>query len=824
MYETVWMRWFRLLFGSTSYAASVTLCAYFAGLAIGAAWLGRAAGRSPRPLRLYAGVELGIAATALIVPLAIAAYGGVYPALYASLADAPALFVAVKLALALAAMLPCAICIGGALPPLAAAALGREGDLGREGSALYAANVLGGVVGAAAGGLLLPEWLGVNGTYAVGVGFSLCVAALAAWAGSDPKPAPPLEPSREAAESAPSAALWVAAVSGFGLLAFEVLLVHALGRFFSHSAYSFGLVLVAVLSCLTLGAALVSRLSRRFPVRSLLRGALLLEAALLLALPWAVIELREVLGSRGQIVGFAASPLVRAVLAVGALGVPALLVAALVFPLTFRLASGGPAGPRLGGLLAVNTLGGIAGSLAASFVLLEAVGLWGSFALLGLAYAAVAPALADDARGRAKFALAAAALAGTVALLPLNPWRLPAQTLKGGERLLAHAEGAFGLVAAIEMDGGRFIAVDEHYRFGDTRISGSYERSVRLPLLLHPDPKRVAVIGSATGGLAASTVEHAVEEIVLVEMVPEVHHLAATWFAEHNRAVHRDPRTRLVTEDGRNHLRATRDRYDVIVEDLYVPHRPSAAAMYSRDHYRDAFERLGENGVFCQWLPLYQLSGTQLSIIVATFLEVFPEATLWTPSFRPVPVLGLVGLKGPAPSVATLAERGRQRAARGIEAPWLYDPVGLWSFYLGPAATLAGLVPAPASHSDAEPLFEFVSARTGRAVQAHFSGQWPRLAAQLVERIGPDDPVFPGLPRAGPRGGIAMLDTNHLALRASKAELQRSWQRVGALLPERLLAHRDPKLALSLVWPEDPSGGDAKSSRDPAEPPATEIH
>jgi spermidine synthase len=66
----------------------------------------------------------------------------------------------------------------------------------------------------------------------------------------------------------------------------------------------------------------------------------------------------------------------------------------------------------------------------------------------------------------------------------------------------------------------------------------------------------VLFIGSATGGTAASAVPHPVERIELVDIVPEVQ-LAAAWFAPEPRR-HGDPRTRLLVEDGRNHVRATR--------------------------------------------------------------------------------------------------------------------------------------------------------------------------------------------------------------------------------------------------------------------------
>ena len=170
--------------------------------------------------------------------------------------------------------------------------------------------------------------------------------------------------------------------------------------------------------------------------------------------------------------------------------------------------------------------------------------------------------------------------------------------------------------------------------FGNSAETALYERTAHLPLLLHPEPRRIAVVGSATGSVAGGVTLHPVEQIDLVEIVPEVNELAAEYFAFANRGVHADPRSRVVTEDGRNHLRAARDRYDVVIEDLFVPYRPSAAAMYSRDYYEDVRERLSEEGIFCQWLPVYQLSEETMSIIVATFVEVFPEATLWRPHVK----------------------------------------------------------------------------------------------------------------------------------------------------------------------------------------------
>ena len=143
VYEVVWMRWFRLLFGSTAYAASATLCAFFAGLAIGSAWFGRIAGRIRRPLRLYGWLEFGAALAALWVPLAVHLYDPIYAALYERFAETRFAFVAIKFGLALVAMLPSSILLGGTLPLLVAAYVVEGRSLGRDGGRLYAVNVLG---------------------------------------------------------------------------------------------------------------------------------------------------------------------------------------------------------------------------------------------------------------------------------------------------------------------------------------------------------------------------------------------------------------------------------------------------------------------------------------------------------------------------------------------------------------------------------------------------------------------------------------------------------------------------------------------------------
>jgi spermidine synthase len=263
IYQAVWIRWFRILFGNTAYAASATLCAFFAGLAIGAEIFGRVAARSRKPLRIYAGIEVLAAAAALLVPFVFRLYDPIYAELYDALADRRGLFIAIKFGLALVVMLPASLLLGGTLPLLATAYVRDPLRLGREGGMLYAVNTVGAAAGSAAGVLLLPELIGVRGTYAAGVALSIA-AGFGAWlvgrrigaASPLPKRAPSHSPAP------PGGLLVIAFASGFGILAFEVLLIRTVAQIIDHSIFSFGAVLVVVLLSLAAGAAIVSAVSR----------------------------------------------------------------------------------------------------------------------------------------------------------------------------------------------------------------------------------------------------------------------------------------------------------------------------------------------------------------------------------------------------------------------------------------------------------------------------------------------------------------------------------------------------------------------------------
>src|SRR5215471_11743337 len=89
LYEVAWTRMLHLLFGDTVLAVSTVLASFMAGLALGSFWIGRSIDRRPRVLTLYAGLEAGIAITAVLLPVVLHALTPLYVWLHQHLQGAP---------------------------------------------------------------------------------------------------------------------------------------------------------------------------------------------------------------------------------------------------------------------------------------------------------------------------------------------------------------------------------------------------------------------------------------------------------------------------------------------------------------------------------------------------------------------------------------------------------------------------------------------------------------------------------------------------------------------------------------------------------------
>jgi hypothetical protein len=332
---------------------------------------------------------------------------------------------------------------------------------------------------------------------------------------------------------------------------------------------------------------------------------------------------------------------------------------------------------------------------------------------------------------------------------------------------------------------------------GGSAAATNERRQGLLPLLLHPDPHRVAFIGLATGMTASAGPALGVPETVVVELVPEVAQAARTQFATWNAHVLEQPSVHLVLDDGRHYLAVSRAAFDVIVSDLFVPWHASAGNLYAREMYDLVARHLAPGGVFCQWLPLYQLTREEFDMLVHTFLTVFPQAALWRGDFFPDrPIVALVGrFNGHMPDLEYLRRRLQQLPAWGRDT-LLASPRGLLMLYAGDLRAVADLFAAAPLNTDDRPQIEFLAPRLTRMTRAGdkdwFTGEalatfYDTLAGRLADTPALSHALSEDMLTAW-RAGLAL---SHYALAAARHDdaMAARWQaQVATPVPEVIRA------------------------------------
>lgn len=825
-YQVLWMRQLGLLFGNTSHAAAVTLGAFFLGLAVGSwVWGGRAA-RSRNPLRLYAQLEFGIAATALVYFVILALFRALYPSVYQSV-ESPAVLLLVKFAFALLLVFPPAFCMGGTIPAIGQYLIRRPEAFGSTSALLYAVNTLGAALGAFGTAFFLVMRLGFGLTCAAAIALSTGIGLIALRKSSgeeprEPQPATPAPQAETTDGDAPPAAgrgviYGLAFFSGFSVLALEVLWTRMFAQVHENSVYSFALVLVIVLVSLALGAGLSSMLARSGlpPITTLGILSLLSGVAVAFCPTRFMAETNDLaMIPTAESLGVYALHMLR--IGAGSVGMVALILGT-IFPYLMKAEERHALHPglSLGRLAAINTAGAILGSVLCGFVFLEIFGLWRTMQLLAAGYLVLGIVL-----GPLRDLLSAVPKIIGVALLVLlftllDPTNLPAARLPSGETPVAVLESHGATVTVFDTsDGHRGLRVNSNYTLGSTVDFVNQVHQARVPLAIFPETRSLFFLGMGTGATAGGSLKKSfgVERVVVCELSGAVVEAARTYLTDYKGrdftlGIFDDPRVDILVEDGRQVLMATDETFDMINADLFLPYRSGTGSLYSLEHYTAAKERLNPGGVFVQWLPLYQVTEEEFGIITRTFLEVFPQVTLWRNRFQPgTEVVALVGQvdTGPLPGTGVDLHIEKQALVRGmtyrnaLQLPQLFTERPTLLRYAGNISAARDLFAKYPLNTDDKPLVEYLTPRSLRGAEQilplQFLGpKFAELVDKILERTPPtSDRLLDNfseadrhLPLAGAalhKAGVGLVLRDRLSIvnpkqsREYEAMAQRQWQ------------------------------------------------
>ena len=648
--------------GSDTVSAALVVGAFLMGLGLGSLLGAKVADRLP-PARALAGFALCEAGVAVFAVVSKPFLYDLLAVRMADVVDTPAAVFALCFA---GLVLPTTL-MGASLPLLARAVATSLDTVAERVGTLYGLNTLGAGAGALLGGWLIVGSMGFVGALWVAAALDLLAAAVALTLlpALRRAPAPPAAPA--AAGDAPSFGslpTWCLLVflSGYVIVALEIVWVRLLGQVGQFHAYLFstvlGLFLLADGAGIAVAARLVGRLRdpRRafFLVQSagfVLAAALI--GALWLALPhWPLADLLRPDSWRLRPVSFVVMLLLIGIV----VGLPSFLIG-MTFPLVQRAVQRDLAtvGARVGWVQLANIAGNAAGSVGTGLVSLHLLGTAGTLRLLAALSALLL--LGWLWQGRRGGAGAAPLVDGgsDSAGVPATGGRWPELALAAGcvaALLAVPGNAAFwdrlhfrapGTRAAWAEDRSgvaywRDDQQDPEHPPGPIFIMGHAQGSIPYaPLhmllgaagpLLHPDPQRVLLIGVGSGGspwgALASPAVRSVRAVELVAPVLDTLRGAARLRPDGPvAALLADGRLRMENDDGRRALSRGTDLFDVIEADAILPHSSHSGMLYSREFMEQVRRRLAPGGLYVQWAPTWR--------VVDTFTAVFPHAVMLRP-------------------------------------------------------------------------------------------------------------------------------------------------------------------------------------------------
>ena len=642
VYEICWIRKASLIFGTTIFALSTVVAVFFAGMALGSYLFGKYTVKTSQPLKCYAFLEIGLGITILVNPALFSLFNKLYGLLYPFVFQNFIILSLTRLLFIAVLLLPPTILIGGTLPLFCKQYVNDSRKILLSVGRLYGLNTLGAVIGTVVCGFILIPRIGVNeaiwlcGILNISIGIIVIQLRLSAFVPvqvedivHDNKNQSPAEANAIQTHSLSTNDSILIAIlfffSGFVALGNEIIWSRYLSLIIHNTVYTYTLTLAVILTGIFSGSMVISffpvhtyrRVAFIFSLLHILIGLSVTQVLMVPADFWKnVIDTQNV-------------PTLLWVSTVIFL-FPSIL-AGMSFPLAIRMVVNRPhhAGIGVGRMSAINTVGGILGSLGIGFIALPLLGLHKSVIMttgmsLCIGFIAII-FLNRTVHSAVKSLIIGLTLIIWTAIPYTTGTKLPADFLVEKLKLIDFREGINSFLAVIENEEDNLILeIDRMWQGGKEK--GHQIMAAHVPMLLHQNPRKILSIGVGVGQTASRFLYYDMQQLDCVEIEKELFailrkHFDSEWMD--------DKRVRLIIEDGRNFVSHTNDTYDVISIEIGQIFRPNLTSFYTVEFYQCVFEKLHNDGIVSQFVPLAFVGKREFLSIIRTFLEVFPESVLW---------------------------------------------------------------------------------------------------------------------------------------------------------------------------------------------------
>lgn len=667
IYQSIWSHYLGLFLGHAAYAQALVLAIFMGGMAAGAAWIAHAGQRWRNLIRGYAVIEavigvLGLSFHWIFTSVAGFSYDTLIPAL-----GSPWAVDVARWGLAALLILPQTILLGMTFPLMSGGLIRRfPTSAGNLLGGLYFTNSIGAAIGALAAVFVLLPWVGLPGAMTTAAVMNFAVAALAWWLAGNREPVAvaAVQDARAVERSLRKNALlrmvlFGTALSGAASFAYEIIWIRMLSMAVGSTMHAFELMLASFIAGIALGGLWVRNRADKTdsPLRLVGWMQVFMGIAALASLAvyanafawvgWLISALAKTDG------GYTLYNFGTATLAI-LIMLPAAFFAGTTLPLfTIALLRAEQGERAIGRVYAWNTLGAIFGVFAAIHVLIPLLGL-----KLALCVAAVLDigiglfllrVQANSRRSMIRFAVAVgiSAIALMVAVrIPYDPMKLASGVFRYGDsqidastqKVVFYRDGKTSSVAVIAgFDGSANISTngkpDAGIMVKDEGWPSSDEPTMTLaaalPLTMLDKPAHVGVIGFGSGMTTHTLLgDPRVKQVDTVEIEPAMVE-GARLFGDRVGRAYTDPRSRIVIDDAKAFFAANPTKYDIVISEPSNPWISGVGTLFSKEFYKFVPNYLNENGLFVQWVQLYEINEELIGSIFNAMSPHFEDYAAW---------------------------------------------------------------------------------------------------------------------------------------------------------------------------------------------------
>ena len=277
----------------------------------------------------------------------------------------------------------------------------------------------------------------------------------------------------------------------------------------------------------------------------------------------------------------------------------------------------------------------------------------------------------------------------------------------GREKLLLYREGLNGsvLVTRDTLARNTILRINGKVDASDTDMLTQVVSGL-VPAAIADSGARTLVIGQGSGITLAAVLAAGAGRTDLAELEPAVIQ-GSRFFHTAGRDPLDDPRVRVILEDGRTVLAHSHERFGLVVSEPSNPWMAGVHNLFTLDFYRLVRRHLAANGVFAQWIQLYEISPDTFRSILGAFLKVFPNGQAYAASGR----ADLVLVACDSSRALSLARLSEPRVAPLLNRAKLLGPDALAAFWVGSFDSLQALAKGADLNTDDHRIAEYRAPR-----------------------------------------------------------------------------------------------------------------